>query len=89
MKHRIRTLAFQHRIYQGERLGRQPKGESVQRVALELGYENASGFVTMFRKAVGKPPARYLSDRMKSTQFAAVRGIVLHDHALVSGRERS
>lgn len=44
-------------------LQRLSKGESVQTVALELGYENASGFVTMFRKAVGKPPARYLSDR--------------------------
>lgn len=48
-------------------LQRLSQGESVQTVALELGYENASGFVTMFRKAVGKPPARYLSDRMAST----------------------
>lgn len=47
-------------------LQRLSKGESVQTVALELGYENASGFVTMFRKAVGKPPARYLSDRTAS-----------------------
>lgn len=44
-------------------LQRLTQGASVQTVALELGYENASGFVTMFRKAVGKPPARYLSDR--------------------------
>lgn len=44
-------------------LQRLTKGESVQSVALELGYESASGFVTMFRKAVGKPPARYLFER--------------------------
>lgn len=44
-------------------LQRLAKGESVQRVALDLGYENASGFITMFRKAVGQPPARYLADR--------------------------
>ncbi|WP_455813621.1 AraC family transcriptional regulator [Pseudomonas graminis] len=44
-------------------LQRLTRGESVQTVALELGYENASGFVTMFRKAVGKPPARYLFER--------------------------
>ncbi|MCM2438551.1 AraC family transcriptional regulator [Agrobacterium vitis] len=37
-------------------------GELVQNVALDLGYENASGFITMFRKVVGKPPARYLSE---------------------------
>ncbi|HIC2068371.1 TPA: AraC family transcriptional regulator [Raoultella ornithinolytica] len=47
-------------------LQRLTKGESVQTVALELGYENASGFVTMFRKAVGKPPARYISERAAS-----------------------
>ncbi|QHP95024.1 AraC family transcriptional regulator (plasmid) [Burkholderia glumae] len=60
-------------------LQRLTKGESVQTVALELGYENASGFVTMFRKAVGKPPARYLADRMVNARSAAIGGIVLAD----------
>ncbi|MBO4227295.1 helix-turn-helix domain-containing protein [Bradyrhizobium neotropicale] len=44
-------------------LQRLAKGASVQTVALDLGYEGASAFVTMFRKALGKPPARYLADR--------------------------
>ena len=56
------------------------KGESVQTVALELGYENASGFVTMFRKAVGKPPARYLSDRIRNAEVASVPCIMLPDN---------
>ena len=60
-------------------LQRLSKGESVQTVALELGYENASGFVTMFRKAVGKPPARYISERMTDRETTAVPGIVLSD----------
>lgn len=60
-------------------LQRLTKGESVQTVALELGYENASGFITMFRKAVGKPPARYLSDRNNSAEPAPVPGIMLAD----------
>jgi AraC-like DNA-binding protein/quercetin dioxygenase-like cupin family protein len=60
-------------------LQRLTKGESVQTVALELGYENASGFITMFRKAVGKPPARYLSDRTNGTEPASVPGIMLPD----------
>lgn len=38
-------------------------GQTVQAVAMDLGYESASGFVTMFRKMVGKPPARYLLER--------------------------
>lgn len=58
-------------------LQRLTKGDSVQTVALELGYENASGFVTMFRKAVGKPPARYLSDRSSGAALPALPGIIL------------
>ncbi|MBP2869997.1 MULTISPECIES: AraC family transcriptional regulator [Pseudomonas] len=58
-------------------LQRLTKGESVQTVALELGYENASGFVTMFRKAVGKPPARYLSDRISGAELARVPRIMI------------
>lgn len=38
-------------------------GQTVQAVAMDLGYESASSFVTMFRKMVGKPPARYLLER--------------------------
>jgi AraC-like DNA-binding protein len=44
-------------------LQRLAKGASVQTVAHDLGYEGASAFVTMFRKALGKPPARYLAER--------------------------
>ena len=51
----------------------------MQRVALDLGYENASGFITMFRKAVGQPPARYLADRMGTTGNAAQPGIAMTD----------
>ncbi|WP_395599930.1 AraC family transcriptional regulator [Pseudomonas sp. B19125] len=59
-------------------LQRLAKGESVQRVALDLGYENASGFITMFRKAVGQPPARYLADRAGASSATAVGAIALH-----------
>lgn len=44
-------------------LQRLDQGASVHSVALDLGYEGASAFVTMFRKAMGKPPARYLAER--------------------------
>ena len=44
-------------------LQRLDQGASVQAVAADLGYEGASAFVTMFRKAMGKPPARYLAER--------------------------
>ncbi|RKG80355.1 AraC family transcriptional regulator [Corallococcus terminator] len=40
------------------------RGAAVQSVALELGYESASSFVTMFRKALGTSPARYMANRL-------------------------
>jgi AraC-like DNA-binding protein len=39
-------------------------GESVQSVSGVLGYESVSAFITMFKKALGKSPARYFSDRV-------------------------
>ena len=48
-------------------LQRLDQGVSVQAVALELGYEGASAFVAMFRKALGKPPARFLAERRIGT----------------------
>jgi len=59
-------------------LQRLARGDSVQRVALNLGYENASGFITMFRKAVGQPPARYLADRAGAPTANAAATIALH-----------
>ncbi len=52
-----------HVVLALQRLG---DGESVQNVAIDLGYESASSFVTMFRKTLGKPPARYLMDQTYS-----------------------
>ena len=46
-------------------LRRLSAGQSVQAIAMDLGYESASSFVTMFRKMVGKPPSRYLHERLK------------------------
>lgn len=46
-------------------LRRLSTGESVQTVAMDLGYESASSFVAMFRKMVGKPPSRYLFERRR------------------------
>ena len=36
---------------------------SVQQVTEDLGYESAGSFVTMFRKALGSSPARYMAER--------------------------
>lgn len=40
------------------------QGTSVQAVAMDLGYESAGSFVTMFRKTLGTSPARYMARRL-------------------------
>lgn len=35
-------------------------GASVQQVSADLGYESVTAFITMFKKALGKSPAKYL-----------------------------
>lgn len=41
-------------------------GQSIQQVASDLGYESAGSFVTMFRKALGTSPGRYMAQRCGS-----------------------
>ncbi|WBL81872.1 helix-turn-helix transcriptional regulator [Bradyrhizobium xenonodulans] len=36
-------------------------GASVQQVSADLGYDSVAAFITMFKKALGKPPAKYLA----------------------------
>ena len=40
-------------------------GRRVHQIAIDLGYESASSFVTMFRKATGKSPTQFLTDRQR------------------------
>jgi AraC-like DNA-binding protein/quercetin dioxygenase-like cupin family protein len=37
-------------------------GEKVTAVAMDLGYDSASAFTSMFRKALGVPPSRYFGE---------------------------
>ncbi|USQ95317.1 AraC family transcriptional regulator [Caulobacter sp. RL271] len=41
-------------------------GVSIQAVATDLGYESTPSFVTMFRKALGASPGRYMAERHPS-----------------------
>ncbi|WP_200887455.1 helix-turn-helix domain-containing protein [Sphingomonas sp. ERG5] len=38
-------------------------GATIQQVAADLGYESMPSFVTMFRKALGTSPGRYMAER--------------------------
>jgi AraC-like DNA-binding protein len=46
------------------------QGGSVQSVATVLGYESASSFVFMFRKALGSSPARSITQRLAGSPTA-------------------
>ncbi|CAN7327583.1 helix-turn-helix transcriptional regulator [Trinickia sp. LjRoot230] len=41
-------------------------GQSVQRVAEALGYQSVTAFITMFKKSLGKPPAKYFASISES-----------------------
>ena len=47
-------------------------GASVQQVSGDLGYESVTAFITMFKKALGKPPAKYLSNLAQNGGSALV-----------------
>jgi AraC-like DNA-binding protein len=49
------------------------QGASVQSVAADLGYESASSFVFMFRKALGSSPARYISQKLTEKHLVDTR----------------
>lgn len=46
-------------------------GASVQQVSADLGYESVTAFITMFKKALGKPPARYFASLTRDRGAAA------------------
>lgn len=39
------------------------EGATVQQTAWDMGYESVTAFITMFRKALGTSPARYVQER--------------------------
>ena len=45
-----------------ESVSRLARGLAVSTIASELGYRNSSAFITMFRKAMGETPQRYLKN---------------------------
>lgn len=56
--------AWRRRLRLMEAIERLGQGESVTRVALELGYQSSSAFAAMFRSELGVSPKRYsLQDR--------------------------
>jgi len=55
----FRQWQQQARLLDG--LMRLAQGESVTSVALEVGYENPSAFIAMFRRTLGVTPGRYFS----------------------------
>jgi len=46
-------------------LQRIAQGEAVANIALDLGYQSQSAFISMFKKALGKTPGQYFSSRQK------------------------
>jgi AraC-like DNA-binding protein len=41
------------------------EGAMVHQVASTFGYDSTTAFITMFKKALGKSPAKYFQDRLE------------------------
>lgn len=48
-------------------------GATVQRVSAELGYESVTAFITMFKKALGMPPAKYFAAITQRGAYDSIR----------------
>ncbi|MNE83569.1 transcriptional activator FtrA [compost metagenome] len=46
-------------------------GDTVQQVAGDLGYEAVTGFITMFKRALGTTPAKYFAGRRERLNRAS------------------
>jgi AraC-like DNA-binding protein len=54
---------WRQRLRLVESISRLAKGMPVSTIATELGYRNSSAFITMFRRAMGETPQRFLRNR--------------------------
>jgi AraC-like DNA-binding protein/quercetin dioxygenase-like cupin family protein len=62
---------WRQRLRLVESIARLAKGMAVSAIAAELGYRNSSAFITMFRRAMGETPQRFLRNRSGLEQVDA------------------
>lgn len=53
-----------------ESIAQLAKGIPVSTIALELGYQTSSAFITMFKKAMGESPQQYLKTHIEASRRA-------------------
>ncbi len=58
---------WKRQLHIGLGLQRLAMGESVNNIAIVLGYESTSAFIAMFRRILGTTPTRYFSESMPGT----------------------
>ncbi|MDF3199826.1 helix-turn-helix transcriptional regulator [Pseudomonas sp. 1912-s] len=58
----LNFLQWRQRACVVQALARLASGESVTRIALDLGYENPAAFSSMFRRVLGHAPSTYLEE---------------------------
>jgi AraC-like DNA-binding protein len=54
---------WRKRLLLQEAIDRLDRGESVTRIAFDLGYQSLSAFIEMFRQSLGVSPGQYLRHR--------------------------
>ena len=69
-------VRWKQQLHVGLALQRLALGETVTNIALDLGYENPSSFIAMFRRMLGRTPVRYFSEAVSSAPADAARKVV-------------
>lgn len=69
-------IRWKQQLHVGLALQQLALGEPVTNIALDLGYESASGFIAMFRRMLGHPPVRYFHDAVSNSTPDLSRKVV-------------
>jgi AraC-like DNA-binding protein len=73
---------WRQQLHVGLALQRLAEGELVTNIALDLGYENASAFIAMFRRMLGTTPARYFTSGTHSEHIDRQKLMANADRAI-------
>ena len=83
-------VRWRQQLHVGLALQRLARGERVTNVAIDLGYESVSAFISMFRRMLGTTPARYFGETIPGPSERGIRKTLAGpDHDGKQGRRSS
>lgn len=72
-------IRWRQQLHIGLALQRLAQGELVTNIAIDLGYESVSAFISMFRRMLGTTPARYFGEAVSAASDRGDRKTLARD----------